>query len=567
MRRRPRTAEELANQVSLYFTYGSNLHIAQMAERCPDSCFVGRGTLTGYRWQINQRGVANIVESSRHDKVRGLVFEVTRADVRALDRFEGVRSGAYSRENLEVHVTANDALVGKKSAEVAGKLQAYHDGHVRRSSLTGRGTLERRKVPTWVYISTNHMQDGIIRPEYVPRMANAMLDARVLGVDGDYIKDVMAPPCRAPPAEPGASQPPPAVSQAPARPSGRTPADPAAPAPPPAPPAPHPSDTEGSHHSGVVGGVLRRLKLTRSREQRLPAGDRPPPPPSAGDRLAPGGRTLVERRSRANLVQVEPTPQGSRRVPAVEARARIDRERRPEEGAQPRRRKQQGTEGGQNDRGTERPTDDAGEASSTAPVKYTINNGVISRVTAATGESGTTAPVNASGTGTGTKRAATKADNGNTPRSTATVEGSASTTAATTDSAAAPKTKTKAKATSADTDNNNLAAPKAQIRANSKERSGDEAATAANGAAPTPKPKVSSTKTDTGSGDKQTATTGTGAATKTKTSTRTEGAGATGSTATTGTGAATKKATTKPANTATATANANANGDNTPAQS
>lgn len=46
---------------TLYFAYGSNLSLAQMKMRCPDSIFVGMGLLQDYRWIVNQRGYANIV--------------------------------------------------------------------------------------------------------------------------------------------------------------------------------------------------------------------------------------------------------------------------------------------------------------------------------------------------------------------------------------------------------------------------------------------------------------------------------------------------------------------------
>ena len=48
---------------SFYFAYGSNLHLAQMAQRCPGSKFVGKATLSGYEWQIYSRGVANVIKS------------------------------------------------------------------------------------------------------------------------------------------------------------------------------------------------------------------------------------------------------------------------------------------------------------------------------------------------------------------------------------------------------------------------------------------------------------------------------------------------------------------------
>ncbi|KAI3396799.1 hypothetical protein diail_11699 [Diaporthe ilicicola] len=87
----------------LYFAYGSNLSPEQMAHRCPDSIFLGKGTLRGHRWQINERGVANVVPTGRRrDLVEGLVYAVSAADERRLDRHEGVERGRRERSAREV---------------------------------------------------------------------------------------------------------------------------------------------------------------------------------------------------------------------------------------------------------------------------------------------------------------------------------------------------------------------------------------------------------------------------------------------------------------------------------
>lgn len=46
-----------------YFAYGSNLAHTQMARRCPSAGSpVGVALLRGWKWIINERGYANIVE-------------------------------------------------------------------------------------------------------------------------------------------------------------------------------------------------------------------------------------------------------------------------------------------------------------------------------------------------------------------------------------------------------------------------------------------------------------------------------------------------------------------------
>ncbi|KKY31741.1 putative aig2 family protein [Diaporthe ampelina] len=100
----------------LYFAYGSNLRPAQMAHRCPDSIFLGKATLNGHRWQINERGVANVVPVSQAGSrgkgkgrgggdvavVEGLLYAISAADERRLDRYEGVAKGRYERFEVVV---------------------------------------------------------------------------------------------------------------------------------------------------------------------------------------------------------------------------------------------------------------------------------------------------------------------------------------------------------------------------------------------------------------------------------------------------------------------------------
>lgn len=86
-----------------YFAYGSNIWAKQMRDRCPDHRLIGNGILKRYRWIISSRGYANVVKSSS-DFVLGLVYEISDADERNLDRYEGVDRGSYRKELLSVEV-------------------------------------------------------------------------------------------------------------------------------------------------------------------------------------------------------------------------------------------------------------------------------------------------------------------------------------------------------------------------------------------------------------------------------------------------------------------------------
>ena len=71
---------------SLYFGYGSNLHIAQMKRRCPDSVPVVVGRLPGKGLSFSS--VLTIEDSEAHSTL-GAIYEVSAKDERELDRYEG----------------------------------------------------------------------------------------------------------------------------------------------------------------------------------------------------------------------------------------------------------------------------------------------------------------------------------------------------------------------------------------------------------------------------------------------------------------------------------------------
>ena len=84
-----------------YFAYGSNLWLDQMHRRCPDSSVVGIAILASYRWIISTRGYANVLKSTSHE-VYGVLYTISESDEERLDAYEGVLSGSYFKEMLEL---------------------------------------------------------------------------------------------------------------------------------------------------------------------------------------------------------------------------------------------------------------------------------------------------------------------------------------------------------------------------------------------------------------------------------------------------------------------------------
>ena len=72
--------------MKLYFAYGANLNIPNMAYRCPKAKRVGNLELPDYRLVF--KGVADI-ETAPYNKVLGVLWDVTDECEKSLDIFEG----------------------------------------------------------------------------------------------------------------------------------------------------------------------------------------------------------------------------------------------------------------------------------------------------------------------------------------------------------------------------------------------------------------------------------------------------------------------------------------------
>jgi gamma-glutamylcyclotransferase (GGCT)/AIG2-like uncharacterized protein YtfP len=85
----------------LYFAYGSNMDVAAMAERCPRSSRESTARLPRHRFALTPRGFATIVRDDRAE-VHGVLWSLALADMPALDRWEEVSSGLYTKVQQSV---------------------------------------------------------------------------------------------------------------------------------------------------------------------------------------------------------------------------------------------------------------------------------------------------------------------------------------------------------------------------------------------------------------------------------------------------------------------------------
>ena len=158
------------SQAILYFGYGSNLWLHQMALRCPSSGYIGVARLPRYRWIINSRGYANIVSSpSAADEVYGLVYALTPTDEAQLDINEGVPY-CYTKEIMRAELWAPE---NRDAVDITA------------------GATGRREADLLVYIDQHRKIEDIPKPEYVHRMNMGVRDALEMGIPKDYIDQVI----------------------------------------------------------------------------------------------------------------------------------------------------------------------------------------------------------------------------------------------------------------------------------------------------------------------------------------------------------------------------------------
>lgn len=89
-----------------YIAYGSNLNIRQMRYRCPSARIIGTSVIPDYEllFKGSKTGAYLTIEKKEGASVPVAVWEVTPADERALDRYEGFPSFYYKAE-MELPIT------------------------------------------------------------------------------------------------------------------------------------------------------------------------------------------------------------------------------------------------------------------------------------------------------------------------------------------------------------------------------------------------------------------------------------------------------------------------------
>ncbi len=83
-----------------YLAYGSNLNVQQMKHRCPDAKPIGTAWIHGYQllFKGSKTGSYLTIEKAENSAVPIAVWEVSEADERRLDAYEGFPTFYYKTE-------------------------------------------------------------------------------------------------------------------------------------------------------------------------------------------------------------------------------------------------------------------------------------------------------------------------------------------------------------------------------------------------------------------------------------------------------------------------------------
>jgi hypothetical protein len=155
-----RTGVDSLAAVTTYAAYGSNMDPLRMLERAPHSPASGTGWLMGWRLTFGgedlgwEGSLATIVEDP-DGQVFLALYDLTEADEAALDEWEGLDLGLYTKIRVRVATLEGD-------------------------------------VTAWLYVLDAY-EGGLPNARYLGLMADA---AEAAGAPDDYVADLRSRPCR-----------------------------------------------------------------------------------------------------------------------------------------------------------------------------------------------------------------------------------------------------------------------------------------------------------------------------------------------------------------------------------
>ncbi|MBM6596080.1 gamma-glutamylcyclotransferase [Microvirga sp. BT291] len=135
----------------LYFAYGSNMDRVAMAQRCPSSRAIGPARLMRHRFIVTVDGYASVGRDPAH-AVWGLLWDLALADIPALDRYESLSTGLYSKvvQPVLTQQGARRALVYLgRTAKVGAPKAGYMEGVLAAAMEAGLPAEYLRELGQW----------------------------------------------------------------------------------------------------------------------------------------------------------------------------------------------------------------------------------------------------------------------------------------------------------------------------------------------------------------------------------------------------------------------------------
>jgi hypothetical protein len=161
--------------MGLYAAYGSNMDPAQMLRRCPSSPFAGTGWIPGWRLTFGaedlgwEGALATLVPAdSTSPGAFAALYDLTDADERTLDAWEGADHGLYRKVRLRVHITAPQGNRTQELFTLAGDVVAFA-------------------------YALDAFEGGLPSARYLGAIADA---AEAAGAPDDYLADLRGRDCR-----------------------------------------------------------------------------------------------------------------------------------------------------------------------------------------------------------------------------------------------------------------------------------------------------------------------------------------------------------------------------------
>ncbi|MDT5226251.1 MAG: hypothetical protein QOH94_44 [Mycobacterium sp.] len=149
----------------IYAAYGSNMHPDQMQQRAPHSPMAGIGWLHGWRLtfggeDIGWEGALATVVEDPTSKVFVVLYDMTPADEKNLDRWEGSELGVHKKIRCRVERVSSDT--------------------------------DTDPVLAWLYV-VDAWEGGVPSARYIGVMADA---AEIAGAPSDYVHKIRTGPAR-----------------------------------------------------------------------------------------------------------------------------------------------------------------------------------------------------------------------------------------------------------------------------------------------------------------------------------------------------------------------------------